>query len=174
MGSLPRGLQWVHWWPHIPAEQKLPRGEGASALEVSDGLRHVQWTCHSGTRGAHGGTFPHTVAPSRDRLRVMVAASGARQGQWEAAGHCEPGLHAQRADEQSAASCGAASARRPPAWERNRHCHRRSGKLPDPAKETLYRWTLVSAELSAEGRTRSQRYWAAAAQASGSSPVGAS
>ena len=106
VGSLPRGLQWVHWWPHIPAEQKMPRGEGASALEVSDGLRHVQWTCHSGTRGAHGGTFPHTVAPSRDRLRVMVAASGARQGQWEAAGHCEPGLRAQQADEQSAASWG--------------------------------------------------------------------
>lgn len=28
VGSLPRGLQWIHWWPHIPAEQKMPRGEG--------------------------------------------------------------------------------------------------------------------------------------------------
>lgn len=133
---------------------------------------------HSGlaAQGPEGrmGHFPTHGGPFPGQTEGDGAASDARQGQWEAAGCCEPGLRAQRADEQSAASCGAASAHCPPAWERNRRCHQRSGELPDPAQETLYGWTLVSAELSAEGRTRSQRCWAAAARASGTSPAGAS
>lgn len=73
---------------------------------------------------------------SRDRLRVMVGLllpdgdSGKLPG-------AEPCL------------CGAASAHRPPAWERNRLCRRRSSELPDCTGDLTDGWTLGGTELSA-------------------------
>ena len=73
---------------------------------------------------------------SRDRLRVMVGLllPDGDSGKLPGAEPCP---------------CGAASAHRPPAWERNRLCRRQSSELPDCTGDLADGWTIGGAELSA-------------------------